>query len=82
MKSSRLTVAALIAAAGAAGAIFASPIASAQPAEPTCTNAGNVVSGTSTVCTSPGNAQITSSPGILGAEQWGMWPWYGGIGVL
>ena len=78
---SRLTVAALMAAAGAAGAILAAPIASAEPTN--CTNTGNVVSGTSNVCTSPGNAQITSSPGSLGQQQWGMWPWYGGgIGIL
>ena len=77
---SRLTVAALMAAAGTAGAILAAPIASAEPTN--CTNTGNIVSGTSNVCVSPGNAQITSSPGSLGQQQWGMWPWYGGIGVL
>jgi hypothetical protein len=83
---SRWTAAALLAAAGAAGAIVAAPLASANPVQTECTNAGNIVSGTSTVCQSPGNAQITSSPGQLGETQWGMWPWgYGGgygIGVL
>ncbi|WP_197378548.1 hypothetical protein [Mycolicibacterium mengxianglii] len=80
---SHFTVAALVAAAGAAGAIMAAPIASAEPLQPTCQDAGgNIVSGSSTVCTKPGNAQITSSPGILGATQWGMWPWFGGMGVL
>lgn len=80
---SRLTVAAMIAAAGAAGAILAAPIASANPLQPDCQQTGgNVVSGTSTVCTSPGNAQITSSPGELGAESWGMWPWGGGMWTL
>ena len=84
MIKSRWTTATLLAAAGAAGAIIAAPLASAEPT--TCTNAGNIVSGTSTVCQSPGNAQITSSPGQLGETQWGMWPWgYGGgygIGIL
>lgn len=77
---SRFTVAALLAAAGAAGAIMAAPIASAEPTN--CTNTGNIVSGTSNVCTSPGNAQITSSPGQLGETQWGMWPWGGGMWAL
>lgn len=81
---SRWTAAALLAAAGAAGAVIAAPLASAEPTN--CTNAGNIVSGTSTVCSSPGNAQITSSPGQLGETQFGMWPWgyggYGGIGIL
>lgn len=84
MIKSRWTAAALLAAAGAAGAIVAAPLASAQPMS--CTNTGNIVSGTSNVCTSPGNAQITSSPGQLGETQFGMWPWgyggYGGIGIL
>ncbi|MFI2839284.1 hypothetical protein [Mycolicibacterium sp. PDY-3] len=83
MITSRLTVAALLAGAGAVGAIMASPLASA---EPSCTQAGSIVSGSSTVCQTPGNAQITSSPGELGETQWGMWPWgyggYGGIGIL
>ncbi|ANW63081.1 MULTISPECIES: hypothetical protein [Mycolicibacterium] len=79
---SRLTVAALLAAAGAAGAIMAAPLASAEPPRTDCTQAGNIVSGTSTVCQSPGNAQITSSPGQLGETQWGMWPWGGGMWVL
>lgn len=86
MIKSRWTAAALFAAAGAAGAIAiaAAPLASAEPTS--CNNAGSIVSGSSTVCQSPGNAQITSSPGQLGETQWGMWPWgyggYGGIGIL
>ncbi|WP_234803163.1 hypothetical protein [Mycobacteroides abscessus] len=48
---------------------------------PSCTNTGNIVSGTSTVCESPGNTQITSSPGELSEPQYEMWPWYGGIGI-
>lgn len=82
MSTSRWTAATLLAAAGAAGAILTAPLASAVPGDTTCTQAGNQISGTSTVCQSPGNAQITSSPGALGATQWGMWPWMGGIGVL
>ena len=85
MIKSRLTVATLIAGAGAVGAILAAPMASAEET-PSCTQAGNVVAGTSTVCQSPGNAQLTASPGMLGESQFGMWPWGGaygyGIGVL
>ncbi|WP_236950281.1 hypothetical protein [Mycobacterium sp. MS1601] len=79
---SRWTVATLLA-AGAIGCTVAAPLASAEePDMPSCTNAGNIVSGTSTVCQSPGNAQLTTSPGELGETQFGMWPWGGGIGVL
>jgi hypothetical protein len=80
---SRMSVAAMVAAAGVAGALFAAPIASAEPLQPNCQQeGGNVISGSSTVCTEPGNAQITSSPGLLGAEGWGMWPWAGGMWAL
>lgn len=82
--TSRWTTAALLAAAGTAGAILAAPMAAAEPMN--CTDTGNIVSGTSNVCQSPGNSQITSSPGQLGETQFGMWPWgyggYGGIGIL
>ncbi|SKF64340.1 Uncharacterised protein [Mycobacteroides abscessus subsp. bolletii] len=54
---------------------------SAESDMPSCTNTGNIVSGTSTVCESPGNTQITSSPGELSEPQYEMWPWYGGIGI-
>ncbi|MGB3486356.1 MAG: hypothetical protein WBB07_29565 [Mycobacterium sp.] len=80
---SPLTVAAMLAAAGAAGAIMSAPLASADPStQPSCTQAGSIISGSSTVCQSPGNAQLTTSPGELGMTQFGMWPWGGGIGVL
>lgn len=80
---SRVTVVTLLATVGAVGGIMTAPLAGAEePDMPTCTNAGNIVSGTSTVCQSPGNAQLTSSPGELGETQFGMWPWGGGIGVL
>ncbi|AQA03890.1 hypothetical protein BVC93_17275 [Mycobacterium sp. MS1601] len=78
----RSPVTALVVASGAVGLIMTAPAASAEPDQPSCTNAGNIVSGTSTVCQSPGNAQLTTSPGELGETQWGMWPWGGGIGVL
>ena len=82
MIKSRWTAATLLAAAGAAGPILSAPLASAVPGDTQCTNAGSFVSGSSTVCQSPGNAQITASPGQLGETQFGMWPWAGGIGVL
>lgn len=78
---SRLAVASMIAAAGVAGAILAAPIASAEPQN--CQNTGgSAATGSTTVCSSPGNAQITTSPGYLGSEGWGMWPWAGGMWAL
>ncbi len=79
----RLTIAALVAAAGMCGPVVIAPLAAAdEPDIPSCTNAGNIVSGSSTVCQSPGDAQLTTSPGELGQTQFGMWPWSGGIGIL
>lgn len=79
----RLTVAASLVGAGLGAVIVAAPLALAEePDMPSCTNAGSIISGTSTVCGSPGNAQLTTSPGELGESQFGMWPWGGGIGVL
>ncbi|TQK29645.1 hypothetical protein [Arthrobacter sp. SLBN-53] len=79
----RLAIAALLTATGICGPVLVAPLAAAdEPDIPSCTNAGNIVSGSSTVCQSPGDAQLTSSPGELGQTQFGMWPWSGGIGIL
>ncbi|WP_064630548.1 hypothetical protein [Mycobacteroides immunogenum] len=82
--TSRFAVATFLAGIGALGAIAVAPLASAdEPDMPDCTHAGSMISGSSTLCESPGNAQLTSSPGELGEQpEYGMWPWGGGIGVL
>ncbi|WP_431231678.1 hypothetical protein ACQ856_19260 [Mycolicibacterium psychrotolerans] len=48
-------------------------IAATAAGSPTCTNVGP----TTTVCQSPGNAQITTSPGTIATPNWG-WPFWGG----
>ncbi|TFV61152.1 hypothetical protein E4P42_02995 [Mycobacterium sp. PS03-16] len=51
-----------LAAAGAV-AVLAAPVAGAQP---NCVNTGQTAfGGSTTVCQSPGNAQITTSPGQI-----------------
>ncbi|HEX9834167.1 MAG TPA: hypothetical protein VGA66_14025 [Mycobacterium sp.] len=67
----------LIAAAGAAAAILAAPAASAEmlPLLPQCVNTGGAAAlgGSTTICESPGNAQISSTPPVY-AGPWGnMW---------
>jgi hypothetical protein len=42
-------------------------------AGPSCTNVGP----TTTLCQSPGNAQIVTSPGTVATPSWG-WPYWGG----
>ncbi|MGY4709056.1 hypothetical protein ACXDF8_05735 [Mycolicibacterium sp. CBM1] len=44
---------------------------------PSCTN----VSPTTTICQSPGNAQITTTPGTIATPNWG-WPFWGGGLIL
>jgi hypothetical protein len=70
----RLTLGAVIAAAGAAAAIAAAPAASANPLLPECVNTGgsDVSGGQTTECASPGNAQIDATPPEPG---YGMFPW-------
>ena len=48
-------------------------IAATASGSPTCTNVGS----TTTICQSPGNAQITTSPGTIATPNWG-WPFWGG----
>lgn len=71
----------LIAAAGAAAAILAAPAASAdQPLLPQCVNTGGAAAlgGSTTICETPGNAQISSTPPVY-AGPWGdMWGYGGG----
>lgn len=48
-------------------------ISASASGAPTCTN----VSPTTTICQSPGNAQIVTSPGTIATPNWG-WPFWGG----
>ncbi|WP_236147276.1 hypothetical protein [Mycolicibacterium sp. CH28] len=48
-------------------------IAASASGTPSCTN----VSPNTTICQSPGNAQITTSPGTIATPNWG-WPFWGG----
>lgn len=48
-------------------------IAESASARPSCIN----VNPTTTICQSPGNAQISTSPGTVATPYWG-WPIWGG----
>lgn len=48
-------------------------IAATASGSPNCTNVGP----NTTICQSPGNAQITTSPGTIATPYWG-WPFWGG----
>ena len=82
----RLTaLTALLAGGGAALAIAAAPAALAQPnCEQTSSGGGGYQGGATTLCESPGNAQISSTPPAY-AQPWyggGMFPWDYGMFVL
>ena len=72
MKARLSTLAALLVAGGASVAIAAAPAAFAQPSCVETGQGGGYQGGSTTVCQSPGNAQISSSPGVYAQ------PWYGG----
>ena len=69
MKARTSALAALLCAGGAAVAIAAAPAALAQP---NCSTTSRGAGGATEVCQSPGNAQISSTPGVYAQ------PWYGG----
>lgn len=76
MKARLSTLAALLVAGGASVAIAVAPAASAQP---NCSTTSSGAGGRTEVCQSPGNAQISSTPGMY-AQPWyggGMFPWEG-----
>ncbi|MCV7168568.1 MULTISPECIES: hypothetical protein [Mycolicibacterium] len=56
----------LLAAGGAAVAILAAPAAGAAPGLPQCVNTGGsaALGGSSTLCESPGNAQLNATPPV------------------
>jgi hypothetical protein len=74
----RLTVATLLAAAGAAAAVAAAPLALADPPAnpllPQCVDTGGsaVIGGQTTECATPGNTQIDATPEV---PEYGMFPW-------
>ena len=87
MNRTRQFLALLAGGIGTAAALLSAPIAAAEPDGgggpdnpllPTCeATGGSFISGSSTDCAEAGDAQITASPGILGA---GFGP-YGGFGM-
>ncbi len=85
MKARLTALSALVAGAGAALAIAAAPAALAEPnCEQTSSGGGGIQGGATTVCETPGNAQISSTPSEY-AQPWyggGMFPWNYGMFVL
>ncbi|MEC9325289.1 MAG: hypothetical protein VYB90_15755 [Actinomycetota bacterium] len=85
MKARLTALSALLAGGGAALAIAAAPAALAQPnCEQTSSGGGGMQGGATTLCESPGNAQISSTPPEY-AQPWyggGMFPWDYGMFVL
>ncbi|MBX7433799.1 hypothetical protein JDV09_17035 [Mycobacterium sp. Y57] len=84
MKARLSAIAALLVAGGASVAIAAAPAALAQPSCEQTSSGGGMQGGATTVCESPGNAQISSTPPAY-AQPWyggGMFPWDYGMYVL
>lgn len=82
MKARLSTIAGLLAAGGAAVAIAAAPSALAAPSlEPQCEQTGgsSVEGGQTTLCETPGNAQIDATPPEPG---YGMFPWDDNFGYF
>lgn len=84
MKARRLsTIAALLVAGGASMAIAAAPAAFAQPNCVQTSTGGGYQGGSTTVCGSPGNAQIDSRPSALAPNvDQSMFPWGYGMFIL
>jgi hypothetical protein len=77
------TIAAAVLAGGAAVAIAAAPAALAQPSCVQTGQGGGIVGGANTVCQSPGNSQIDSTPSVYPQQEWeGGFPWGYGPFVL
>lgn len=85
MKARLTALSALLVGGGAAVAIAAAPSALAIPqCEQTSSGGGGYQGGATTLCESPGNAQISSTPPAY-AQPWyggGMFPWEGGMFIL
>jgi hypothetical protein len=83
MKARRSTLTALLVAGGASVAIFAAPAAFAQPTCVETGQGGGYQGGSTTVCGSPGNAQIDSRPSVLAPNvDQAMFPWGYGMFIL
>lgn len=83
MKARRSTLTALLVAGGASVAIIAAPAAFAQPSCVETGQGGGYQGGSTTVCGSPGNAQIDSRPSVLAPNvDQAMFPWGYGMFVL
>ena len=72
MKVRLSALGALLVAGGASAAIAAAPAALAQPNCSVTSQGGGIQGGATTVCESPGNAQISSTPSQYA------FPWNGG----
>ncbi|MGE0215378.1 hypothetical protein [Mycolicibacterium sp.] len=83
MKARLSTLAALVVAGGASVAIATAPAALAQPTCVETGQGGGYQGGATTVCGSPGNAQIDTRPSVLApnASQ-AMFPWGYGMFIL
>ncbi|MGE2833738.1 hypothetical protein [Mycobacterium sp. SMC-4] len=83
MKARLSSLAALLVAGGASVAIAAAPAASAQPTCVETGHGGGIAGGSTTVCQSPGNAEIDSRPGVYApGPMGGMFPWDYGMFIL
>lgn len=83
MKARLSTLAALLVAGGASVAIAAAPAAFAQPSCVETGQGGGYQGGSTTVCQSPGNAQIDSRPSVLAPNvDQAMFPWGYGMFIL
>ena len=82
MKARLSPLAALLVAGGASLAIAAAPAALAQPSCVETGQGGGYAGGSTTVCQSPGNAQIDSRPSVLAPSVNEMMPWGYGMFIL
>ncbi|WP_370330040.1 hypothetical protein [Mycolicibacterium hippocampi] len=83
MKARLSTLAAFLVAGGASVAIAAAPAALAQPNCVETGQGGGYAGGSTTVCQSPGNAQIDSRPSVLAPNvSQSMFPWGMGMFIL
>lgn len=77
------TLAALLVAGGASVAIAVAPAATAQPDCVQTGEGGGLQGGSTTLCQSPGNAQIDSRPSVLAPNvDQSMYPWGYGMFIL
>jgi hypothetical protein len=61
----------------AASVVVALVSAPLSAASPQCTSTGP----NTTMCQSPGNAQIVTTPPLVTPNPWGGWPYFGGFAI-